>query len=293
MLSAAISKTIKLDLVLDHALPPVMADAGQIQQVVMNLITNASEAIGDLNGSIILSTGVQWFEQVILDGSRLEEKLTAGRYVWMEVSDTGCGMDEETLHKLFDPFFTTKFTGRGLGMSAVLGIIRAHKGAFLVESRPAAGTTIRVLFPIADFPRAEQANTPVATGEAVTAATGAGTILVVDDEEMIRMVCVDLIEELGFEALVAADGEEALRIFREQGDRIGLVLLDQVMPGMDGVAVFRELRRIRPDVRVLLASGYSEQEVSECYKGLGLDGFIQKPFNLSLLAEEVRRVLGG
>lgn len=127
----------------------------------------------------------------------------------------------------------------------------------------------------------------------VTAATSAGTILVVDDEEIIRYVCVDLIEELGFETLVAADGEEALRIFREQGHRIALVLLDQVMPGMDGVAVFRELRRIQPDVKVLLASGYSEQEVSESYKGLGLDGFIQKPFNMGLLAEEVRRVLGG
>jgi len=293
MLSAAISKSIKLDLQLDHALPPVMADAGQIQQVVMNLITNAAEAVGDSSGSITLSTGVQWFDQAILDESRLEEKLTAGRYAWMAVSDTGCGMDEETLHKLFDPFFTTKFTGRGLGMSAVLGIIRAHKGAFLVESRPGAGTTIRVLFPIAEFPEAEQAAAPAAADAAVADTTCAGTILVVDDEEMVRAVCVDLIEELGFQVLVAAGGEEALRIFREQSHGIALVLLDQVMPDMDGVAVLRELRRIRPDVRVLLASGYSEQEVSECYKELEMDGFIQKPFNLALLGEKIRLMLGG
>ena len=291
MLSAAIPKAIKLKLQLDHALPPVMADAGQIQQVVMNLITNASEAIGEVNGSIILSTGVQEFDQLTLDGSRLEEKMPTGCYVWLEVSDTGCGMDEGTLHKLFDPFFTTKFTGRGLGMSAVQGIIRAHKGAFLVESRPAIGTTIRVLLPIADLPWTEQTNTALAA-EAVKSATSAGTILVVDDEEMIRGVCVDLIEELGFEALVAADGEEALRIFRGYSDRISLVLLDQVMPDLDGVAVFRELRLIRPDIKVLLSSGYSEQEVSERFIGLGLDGFIQKPFSLSLLSAELRRVLG-
>lgn len=292
MLSAAISKTIKLDLHLDQSLPLIMADAGQLQQVVMNLITNASEAIGDVAGSITLSTGVHRFDQVTLDGSRLEEKLPAGRYVWMEVSDTGCGMDEETLHKLFDPFFTTKFTGRGLGMSAVLGIIRAHKGAFLVESRPSAGTTIRVLFPIADIPRAEQTNTTVASLEPVTPAAMAGAVLIVDDEEIVRVVCADLLDGLGFETIAAADGEEALRIFREQGDRICLVLLDQLMPGMDGVAVFRELRRIRPDIRVLLSSGFSEQEVSERFKGLGLDGFIQKPFNQNLLADELRRVLG-
>ncbi|MFA7061537.1 MAG: PAS domain S-box protein [Pedobacter sp.] len=294
MLSATTSKSIKIVLQLDHALPLVMADAGQIQQVVMNLITNASEAIGDVSGLITLSTGVQWFDQVILDGSRLEEKITAGRYVWMEVRDTGCGMNEDTLHKLFDPFFTTKFTGRGLGMSAVLGIIRAHKGAFLVESQPAVGTTIRVLLPISDIPLVEQVATPVAATEAVIAATCADTILIVDDEEMIREVFVDLIKELGFGVLLAADGKEALRIFREQADRICLVLLDQVMPDMDGVVVFRELRRIQPEIKVLLVSGYSEQEISGRYKKLGLepDGFIQKPFTLSILADEVRRVLG-
>jgi len=291
MLSAAISKSIKLELQLDHALPLIMADAGQIQQVVMNLITNASEAIGDAKGSITLATGVNEFDPSTLQHSRLEEKLPSGSYVWLEVRDTGCGMDVDTLHKLFDPFFTTKFTGRGLGMSAVLGIIRAHKGAFLVESKPAAGTTIKALFPIVDFPRTEQTKPPVAAARDVTVSTSAGAILIVDDEEMIRGVCFDLIEELGFEALVAGDGEEALRIFREHGNRICLVLLDQVMPGMDGVSVFKELRCIRPDIKVLLASGYSEQEVSERFIGLGLDGFIQKPFSLDSLSDELRRML--
>ena len=294
MLGASISKSVTLELRLDHTLPTIMADIGQIQQVVMNLITNASEAIGDKRGSITISTGTQEFDQYTLDKSRLEEKLTAGTYVWLEVSDNGCGMDAETLQKLFDPFFTTKFTGRGLGMSAVLGIVRAHHGAFLVESQPGLGTNIRVLFPIVIHPKKQQMDTPDAPIEsASTDEPHGGLILVVDDEEMVRGVCVVMLEELGYETLTAADGKEALRIFREQSDRISLVLLDQAMPDMDGVAVFKELRCIRPDVVVLLASGFSEIEVAEHYKGLGLNGFIQKPFNMNRIAENIRRMLKG
>ncbi len=292
MLTAAISKSITFDQKLDHALPPIMADEDQIQQVIMNLIINASEAIGVANGSITLSTGVDDFDQITLNCSRLEEKLMPGRYVWMEVSDTGCGMESGTLDKLFDPFFTTKFTGRGLGMSAAQGIIHAHKGAILVDSRPGVGTIIRVLFPIAANADKEQINGATAEdGVASAAVSSAGTILVVDDEEMIRGVCLEMVAALGFETLSAEGGEEALRIFREQGDRIDLVLLDHSMPGMDGVAVFRELRKIRPDILVLLASGYSEEELAESFKGLGLNGFIQKPFRLGHLADEVTRVL--
>lgn len=293
MLSAAISKNIKLDLQFDQDLPPIMADAGQLQQVVMNLITNASEAIYDNNGLIKLSTGVKEFDQPTLDSSRLEEKLAAGRYIWMEVSDTGCGMDQDTLHKLFDPFFSTKFTGRGLGMSAVLGIIRAHKGAFLINSIPGEGTAIQVLFPIAENLQEEQTISATSGDYAAKEHSQMSTvILVVDDEEIIRDVSVAMVEELGFEPLVATDGEEALRIFSEQSARIGLVLLDQVMPGMDGVEVFMELRRIRPDIKVLLASGYSEMEVSDRFVGLGLDGFIQKPFSLNLFKIKIRQLLG-
>lgn len=148
LLSAAISNSITLDFQLDRALPPVKVDAGLIQQVLMSLVANSSEAIGAGNGLITISTGVSWFDQVVLDRSRLEEKPTAGRYVWMDVRDNGCGMDDETIFKLFDPFFTTKFTGRGLSMSATHGIIRAHGGAILVDSTPKAGTCIRILFPV-------------------------------------------------------------------------------------------------------------------------------------------------
>jgi PAS domain S-box-containing protein len=293
MLEAAIPKSITLEKHLDHNLPAVMADAGQLQQVVMNLITNAAEAIGDQSGNIRLSTGAREFDQATLNSSRLEEKLSPGRYVWMKVCDSGCGMDGDTLQKLFDPFFTTKFTGRGLGMSAVLGIIRAHRGAFLVESKPGGGTTMQVILPISAQTKTEQTHSPDPDGTAGTTDRHRGFILVVDDEEMIRGVCVAMLEELGFDVLPAATGEEALRLFQEQGERIDLVLLDQVMPGMDGVSVFKELRRIRPEIKVLLASGYSKQEVAERFKDLGLNGFIPKPFNLKHLTGELQRVLAG
>ncbi len=290
MLAAAISKCITFDLKLDPTMPPIMADGDQIRQVLMNLIINASEAIGNTNGSIILSTGTQEFDQKTLNSSRLEEKLAAGRYAWMEVSDSGCGMDEVEKDKLFDPFFTTKFTGRGLGMSAAQGIIRAHKGAILVESSPGAGTTIRVLFPIAAGSQIVQASAAAVADHVSAGDRPASIVLIVDDEEMIREVCTAMLGALDFETVTANDGEEAIRIFRERGERINLVLLDYCMPGMDGIAVFTELRKIRPDIPVLLASGYSEEEVTERFKGLGLNGFIQKPFNLKRLEDEVKRV---
>jgi len=293
MLAAAISKSITFDLKLDQNLPPIMADADQIRQVVVNLINNASESIGNTNGLITLSTGVQEFDQKVLNSARLEEKLAAGRYVWMEVSDSGCGMDAVTMDRLFDPFFTTKFTGRGLGMSVAQGIMRAHKGAILVESSPGGGSAIRVLFPIAAGSETEQASAAEVVDTVSTDVRPADIALIVDDEEMIRDVCTTMLGALGFKTVTADGGEEALRIFREQGERINMVLLDYSMPGMDGIALFRALRIIRPDLPVLLASGYSEEEVAERFKGLGLNGFIQKPFNLKRLGDEVRRVLEG
>ena len=293
MLEAAIPKSITLEQHLDRALPIIKADTGQLQQVIMNLITNAAEAIGDASGTITLTTGVGEFDQATLNESRLDEKTAAGRYVWLEVRDNGCGMEDDTQRKLFDPFFTTKFTGRGLGMSAVLGILRAHKGAFLVESLPGAGTTIKVLFPVSNaLPDESKPGFGGDSGpkEAIGPSV---TVLVVDDEDMIRAVTVAMLEELGFATMAAAGGEEALTLFREAGDSIDVVLLDQVMPDMDGVTAFKELRRITPDIKVLLASGFSQQEVSDRFRGLGLNGFLPKPYTLKNLSEELSRVLKG
>lgn len=291
MLSAAISKSVTLDLQLDDNLPLNTADEGQVQQIVMNLITNASEAIGEENGSITLSTGVTYFDQTTLNGSRLEEKLTPGNYVWIESSDTGCGMDEHTLQKLFDPFFTTKFTGRGLGMSAVLGIIRAHKGALLVKSTPAVGTSIKVLFPLAELTEENMFTSDNVRDLSKTVGSPSGTILVVDDDEFVRDICADMLAEIGYETIMASSGKQAMSIFREQQDRIDLVVLDKSMPHMDGVAVFHELRNIRKDIKVVLASGFSDQEILERFNGLDLNGFIQKPFDMLSFGNEVQRVM--
>lgn len=294
MLDAAIPKSITLVQHLDHAMPIIRADAGQLQQVVMNLITNAAEAIGDASGTITLTTGVSEFDQNTLNQSRLDEKTEAGRYVWLEVRDNGCGMEDDTQRKLFDPFFTTKFTGRGLGMSAVLGIIRAHKGAFLVESIPGSGTTITVLFPPADIDKQGESKPVFESDSGPKEANGPSvTVLVVDDEDMIRAVTIAMLKELGFATMAAAGGEEALTLFREAGDGIDVVLLDQVMPDMDGVTVFKELRRITPGIKVLLASGFSQQEVSDRFRGLGLNGFLPKPYTLKNLSEELSRILKG
>lgn len=296
LIHATISKAVTLKLNLDYELAPVMADTGQLQQVVMNLIINASEAISGNDGQITLTTAVRRFDQASLNRSRLEEKLVEGEYVCLEVADNGCGMDQKTLQKLFDPFFTTKFTGRGLGMSAVLGIMRAHQGALLVDSAPGGGTTIRVLLPgVKRSQDASSAGYSAANVDSFAVDPGRclGTVLVVDDEAMVRRLSVAMFKRFGFEVLSAESGAEALRIFREQGDRIGLVVLDQVMPGMDGATVLRELRGIRPDVRVLLVSGFSEHEVLACFKGMEPAGFLRKPYDMASLRSELSRVMDG
>jgi PAS domain S-box-containing protein len=296
MLEAAMPRTVVFTLDLTDNLPPIRADAGQIQQVVMNLITNASEAVGDAPGAVSLTTGLQYCDDDCLRRSRLEQKPAAGWFVFLNVSDTGCGMDEHVQQRLFDPFFTTKFTGRGLGMSAVLGIVRGHQGAIIVNSQVGRGTTIRVLFPAqADglAMRGRDEDAALAQSPGADMPVCAGTFLVVDDEEMVRSMVQAAVRSMGFEAMAACDGIEAVSMYRAHADAIAGVILDLTMPHMDGVATFNELRHIRPDVKVILSSGYDEQEATRRFAGLGLDGFVQKPYRLQQLEETLRRVLKG
>jgi two-component system, cell cycle sensor histidine kinase and response regulator CckA len=294
LLKASISKTVTLNLQMDGDLPSIVADPSQIQQIIMNLIVNASEAIGEHPGVVTISTGSLDCDQGYLQRSRLKEKPAPGAYVFIEVRDTGCGMDEETKDRLFDPFFTTKFTGRGLGMAAVLGIVSGHKGAIMVESEPGKGATIRVMFPASDRGKTikgKKPDVPAMEGEGVAMGLVLGTILVADDEDMVRDLCKSMIERLGYKVMTACDGEEAVKIFRENASEIVCVILDLTMPRLDGMAAFDELRHIKADVKVILSSGYDEQETTERFIGKGLAGFIKKPYQLSILRAELGRVL--
>ena len=289
LLKATISKKALLSLDLERAVPPLEGDASQVRQIVMNLITNASEAIGDRSGVIRISIGAMECSQEYLSGTYLDDKLPAGLYVYIEVSDTGCGMSRETVARMFEPFFTTKFTGRGLGMAAVLGIVRGHKGAIDIASELGTGTTIRVFFPALK----EEATATVATGKpADVAGKLSGRVLLVDDEETLRVLGARMLGLLGYEVLTAADGQQAVELYKVRWQQIDLVVLDLTMPRMDGGETLRELRRINPKARVIMSSGYAETELSARFAGTGLAGFLQKPYNLATLQEVLRQVAG-
>ncbi|OGU22384.1 MAG: hypothetical protein A2X85_05375 [Geobacteraceae bacterium GWF2_54_21] len=279
ILEVSISKKAVPRFNLTSPLPTVEADASQMRQLIMNLMINASEAIGDKSGVIAVSTGCMECDESYLKDVWLDEKLDPGLYVCLEISDNGCGMDRETMSKLFDPFFTTKFTGRGLGMAAVLGIVRGHRGVIKVYSEPGKGSSFKILLPAAGrLPEVSN------TGSGSADWRGSGTVLLVDDEETVRGIAGEMLRELGFEVVTANDGREALEVFKAN-PVISLVLLDLTMPHMDGEQCFRELRRMKPEVKVIMSSGYNEYEVTQKFAGKGLAGFIQKPYRLSVLRE--------
>jgi PAS domain S-box-containing protein len=287
LLNVSISKAAVLKSNFAKALPAIEADPTQIRQVVMNLITNASEALEEKNGVISISTGWMECDSEYLRDTYLDVDLPPGPYVYVEVADTGCGMDEDTKGKLFDPFFTTKFTGRGLGLAAVLGIVRGHGGTIKVYSEKGKGSVFKVFFPASETPVAKSG----ATDASVLPLNGQGTILVVDDEETVRRLSRRILERAGYKVFTASDGTEGLELYRQYADTIDLVLLDMTMPRLGGEAAFRELRRIRSDVRVLLSSGYNEQEATSGFAGKGLSGFIQKPYTPDELYAAISRVL--
>ena len=290
LLKTSISKKALMKLNLARGLPPILADPSQLRQVVMNLIINASEAIGDATGVIGVSVGAARCDGAYLNQTELRDDLAPGLYVSLEVTDTGCGMDAETQARIFDPFFTTKFAGRGLGMAAVLGIVRAHKGALKVYSEPCRGTTVKFLFPAMEAGGEEHA-----PDEAKSAGDwrGSGTVLLADDEETLRALGAQMMEMMGFTVLTAANGVEAVDIYRERGKEIGIVLLDLTMPRMDGMQALDELRRINPSVRVVLASGYSCEELAARFADRGLAGVLQKPYTLGKLRELLAGLLPG
>jgi PAS domain S-box-containing protein len=286
LVQTSIPKPVQLRLQMSDSLPGIDADPGQLQQIVMNLVINGAEAIGPEGGTVLVRTGVQEVDLPYLATmSATAGSLTPGQYVCLEVHDTGSGMTEEILGKIFDPFFTTKFAGRGLGLSAVLGIVNAHKGALKVYSQPGQGTTFKVLFPVS-------ANPLVASpAKFISDLAGSGTVLVVDDEELVRQTARHTLEHYGYQTVCAGDGAAALEVYRRRPHDIALVLLDLTMPVMNGEDALRQMQMINPQVKVLLSSGYNEVEAVQRFAGKGLAGFIQKPYAASALAQKVKEVL--
>jgi len=287
MLQVSITKKSSLRFRLSRNIPSVEADVAQIRQVIMNLVINASEAIGDGSGVISVGTGVMSCDRSYLDGTFVDEQLPEGSYVCLEVSDDGAGMDESTRERIFEPFYTTKFTGRGLGLSAVLGIVRGHKGAIKVYSEPGRGTTIKVLFPASEAPAQRLERDPPQAPQW----RGSGTVLIADDEESARKVGGQMLAHIGFQPLLAADGQQALSSFLLHRDSIVCVVVDLTMPAMDGEETFREIHRIDPGIPVILSSGYNEQEAVQRFVGKGLAGFLQKPYQLAQLRRKLKEVL--
>jgi PAS domain S-box-containing protein len=284
LLETTISKKVQLRLELTQDMPPVSADIAQLQQIVMNLVINGAEAIGDQRGTVLVTTGLQNIDEFYVQSLFSSEGIAPGDYVYLEVHDTGCGMDEATKMRIFDPFFTTKFTGRGLGLAAVMGIVRGHKGAIKVYSSPGKGTTFKVFFPAAEGTAARPA-------PEVMTFRGEGVALVVDDDQGVREAASRLLEFFGFSVLQAVDGRHGTEVFRQHESEIVIVILDMTMPEMNGEETFREIRRVRSDVPVILTSGYNEIEATRRFTAKGLAGFLQKPFTPKELTQKLALAL--
>ncbi len=285
LVQTSIPRSVQLRMELMERLPCVEADVTQMQQVVMNLVMNAAEAIGDAQGTVLITTSVQHVDEDYIATVLVPAQISPGEYVCLQVHDTGTGMTQETMDRIFDPFFTTKFTGRGLGLAAVLGIVRGHKGAIKVYSTMGQGTTFKLLFPATEQQAAATLHPvplPATMGE---------TVLVVDDEQIVRRSAKAMLERHGYSVVLAENGKEAVDLYRVLADKIDLVLLDMTMPLMGGEETFRELKTMRPDVRVILSSGYNEVEAVRRFAGKGLAGFLQKPYSALTLTDKVRAVL--
>ncbi len=287
LLRASMRGEISLSMDLAREDAAIDADHGQVHQVVMHLFNNAVEAIGKQPGTVTIATRVVALDRRQLEESCLHQDLPAGDYAVLEITDTGCGMDHETAAKVFDPFLTTQFIGRGLGLADALGIVQGHGGGIAIDSEPGKGTTLRVLFPVVG--KLEAAPPPESA--IVDDRQRPATILLVDDEDLLRRVETEMLEQAGYTVMFAADGREAVEVFRRHADRIDCVLLDLAMPRMDGEACFEALRRINNDVRVVLSSGFPESNVLPRFAGRGLAGFLHKPYTSAALKEKLRRVL--
>ncbi|MEQ8171883.1 MAG: PAS domain S-box protein, partial [Candidatus Eremiobacterota bacterium] len=283
LVEVSVSKKCLLTYNLRENLPVIEGDIAQIQQVIMNLIMNASEAIGDNNGDITISTGIINYDGIYVSGI-MAKNLQKKDYVYLEIKDTGSGMTEEIQNKIFDPFFTTKFTGRGLGLAAVLGIVRGHHGTITASSKPGSGSTFTVFLPVSE--KFESTCTDIDRNSHIK-----DTVMVIDDEQTVLSVAEAMLKKLDFNVLTENDSRKTVELFNNNKDKISLVILDMTMPYMDGSEVFKQLKTIKPDVKVILMSGYNEQAAINHFTEKELAGFIQKPYSVEELKKVIEKVI--
>ena len=292
LIDVAVPKTVNLSLHLHESLPAIEADRGQMQQILMNLILNAAESIPN-HGTIWMETGLM---QVEADDVRfcqqLDEPLTAGEYVYLRIKDDGEGMDDETMACIFDPFYTTKFMGRGLGLAAVLGIVRGHQGCLSVSSRVGEGTEFQVMFPAQETAVSPPQQPTLQQSASQTAVNKDSIVLLIDDDAHVREAVWDILELEGIVVLAAADGYTGIELYREREDEIGLILLDLSMPGLSGYETFIKLREINMDINIVLSSGYSKEEVHQQFVDEQVADFLSKPYDIDVLIDKVRGHLG-
>jgi CheY-like chemotaxis protein len=284
IVQASVSRKITIVRDVTDQCPAIQADVGQVQQLMLNLILNAAEAIGDKKGEVSIRVRIRDVPAAELTRLYAEFPLPSRPYTEVQVRDTGAGMDEATLNQIFDPFFTTKFMGRGLGLAAALGIVRSHGGGIAVESSPGKGTTFTVLLPAEQ----DMADAPMTVSDSITeAARGEGLVLVADDEVAIRSLIQQTLEELGYTVLTAEHGAQALELFDRVGKDIELVLLDLVMPVLDGAETAVALHSRQPDVPILVMSGISDDDALRRFSDVRIAGFVPKPFAPDQLAQAV------
>jgi len=291
LLSTAIGKKITLHHALMDDLPDVYGDKNQLTQLVMNLMTNASEAMHDKPGVIHLRTGVRHLSNLDFSRMYMANDLTPGMFVFVEVQDSGCGMNEETQLRIFDPFFTTKATGTGLGLAALLGIVRSHGGTLALHSELGAGSRFDVFLPLmSDDKQPEPKMRSPEPYETDVHAQMDGAVLLVDDEDTVRDVAARLLEREGIRVLIAKDGEQAVQIYKQYSREIAVVLMDLSMPNMDGEQAFHAIRAIQPDAVIVLSSGFINTDAVERLKHKGLAGFVKKPYSRNTLLQEMKRL---
>lgn len=286
MLSVSVSRKTRIRYELSDELPMVLGDSTQLLQVIMNLVTNASDSLDNHPGTVTVATETRVFSRAELAGTYLNDDLPGGSYVVLTVTDTGMGMDQATMTRIFDPFFTTKFTGRGLGLAAALGVIRAHLGAVSVTSEPGLGSCFMVCLPVLDH---EGEETTISFPAEAAAATGC--ILLVDDEDSVRNISGRMLEKLGYSVVCAADGREAVSLYMKNPGAFRSVIMDLTMPVMDGIDAFHRIIKIDPEAKVIISSGFSAESVMEQFGGDPIAGILHKPYSIDDVSLVLKKAL--